>query len=111
MHEIMAGETQPVHFPVPWARDPAISFLRPPAAVRSLLADLGFVERVWRDTTAPSVDWFRKRLAAMRAAPSAPPLGLHLLLGPDFAAMFANQVRNLEEGRIAVIEAVWERAA
>lgn len=111
MHEIMAGESGPVHFPVPWARDPAISFLRPAVAVRSQLAGLGLVERVWRDTTAPSTDWFRKRLAAVRAAPTPPPLGLHLVLGDDFAAMFANQVRNLEEGRIAVIEAVWERPA
>src|SRR5579859_3943374 len=36
-HEIMAGPVQPIHFPVPWAHEPAISFLRPPEEVRALL--------------------------------------------------------------------------
>jgi hypothetical protein len=38
-----------------------------------------------------------------------PPLGLHLLLGPDFAEMFRNQARNLEEHRIFILKAVFER--
>src|SRR5689334_10536017 len=37
-HEVMAGPVQPIHFPVPWAREPAMSFLRPAAEVRSVLA-------------------------------------------------------------------------
>ena len=41
LHEIMSGPVQPVHFPVPWARDPAISFLRPPAEIRALLTGTG----------------------------------------------------------------------
>jgi SAM-dependent methyltransferase len=51
LHEIMAGPVQPIHFPVPWARDPAISFLRPPEEVRSLLARAGFREVEWVDVT------------------------------------------------------------
>ncbi len=27
------------------------------------------------------------------------PLGLHLIMGPDWGEMFANAARNLEEGR------------
>ena len=109
LHEIMAGAGGPLHFPVPWAREPAWSFLRAPEAVRGLLGDLGFRELCWLDVTAPSLEWFRRRVAATQAAASLPPLGLHLLLGEDFGAMFRNQVRNLAEGRIVVIEAVFER--
>ena len=36
-------------------------------------------------------------------------LGLHLLLGADFGSMFRNQVRNLEEQRVAVIQGVFKR--
>lgn len=109
LHEIMAGAGGPLHFPVPWAREPAWSFLRPAEAIRALLRDLGFRELTWLDVTAPSLDWFRRRVAATQAAVSLPRLGLHLLLGEDFAAMFENQVRNLAEGRIVVVEAVFER--
>ena len=46
-----------------------------------------------------------------RAGVGRPPaVGLHLLLGPDFGRMFANQVRNLEEDRVRVVMGVWERA-
>lgn len=110
LHEITAGSNAPLHFPVPWARDPSISFLRPAHAVRTLLGKVGFKEVAWVDVSAPSLEWFRHRLAAAQQAATSPSLGLHLLLGADFGPMFKNQVRNLEEDRIAVIKGVWERA-
>ncbi|MBI3029232.1 MAG: methyltransferase domain-containing protein [Candidatus Rokubacteria bacterium] len=109
MYEIMGGPNAPIHFPVPWARDAASSFLRPPQAIRALLSGKHFEEVAWVDVSTPALEWFRKRVAAARAAVAPPPLGLHLLLGEDFAPMFRNQVRNLEEGRIAVIMGVWDR--
>ena len=105
LHEIMAGPGRPPHFPVPWASQPSQSFLEPPARVRTLLREVGFVEATWIDETAESAEWFRKRLAPQ----SPPPLGLHLVLGEEFRAMSANQVRNLQEGRLHVIKAVWDR--
>ena len=107
MHEIVAGTASPIHFPVPWARDPEWSFLRPPEDVRRLIAGLGFKELAWTDESAASLDWFRQRAPQAAAAP--PALGLHLLLGADFGLMFRNQVRNLEEGRVAIVMAVWQR--
>jgi len=108
LHEIMAGPAQPVHFPVPWARDPAISFLRPPEEVRALLAATGFRELAWADVTEASLGFFRERLAALERG-ALPPVGLHLLLGDDFGPMWANQARNLEEGRIVVVQGVLAR--
>lgn len=109
LHEIMAGPAQPIHFPVPWARDPAISFLRPPEAVRALLVAAGFRERTWTDVTEASLGFYRERLAALDLG-ALSPVGLHLLLGDDYGPMFVNQVHNLEEGRIAVIQGVVARA-
>lgn len=105
LHEIAAGPRVPIHFPVPWARDPSASFLRPAAAIRALLARAGFKEVAWSDVSARSLEWFRRQVT--RATPT--PLGLQLLLGADFEDMVANQVRNLDEGRIAVIMGAWER--
>lgn len=104
IHEIMAGPEAPPYFPVPWAQVPAISFLRPPEAVRRLVQASGFRERAWRDVSEASLAWLRERLAA-----PAPPLGLHLLLGAAAGEMMRNVARNIEERRITVIEGVFER--
>ena len=109
MHEIAAGPNRPIHFPVPWASEPALSFLRPVAETRALIEDSGFAELAFRDTTAAAREWFRGRLAA--AAGTPPPLGIHLLLGETFRPAFQNQVLNLEENRIAVIQAVYRKRA
>jgi SAM-dependent methyltransferase len=109
MQEIMAGTAAPIYFPVPWARHQGISFLSPSAATRALLADKGFKEITWVDMSAPLLEGSRQWLAAIADA-GPPPLGVHLLLGDDFAAMSRNQVRNLEEGRISVIRGVFERS-
>jgi SAM-dependent methyltransferase len=109
LHEIVAGARSPIHFPVPWAREVSMSFLSPPSTIRTILAELGFAERAWVDVSIPSLEWFRRRLAATRGAAALPPLGVHLLLGSAFGTMFENQVRNLEESRIAVIQALFER--
>jgi SAM-dependent methyltransferase len=109
LHEVMAGRAQPVRFPVPWARDPAISFLRSPEEICALIRAAGFAEIAWVDVTASATDWYRRW--TMRPAPDEPgPLGLHLLLGPEILEMGRNVLRNLEEGRIAVIQGVFDRA-
>jgi hypothetical protein len=58
--------------------------------------------------TEPSITWFRERLTA--TAGGAPPhLGLHLLMGPLAAQAFPNILRNLEERRAVVLEAVLQK--
>jgi SAM-dependent methyltransferase len=110
LHEIMAGPHQPVHFPVAWARRPEISFLRAPEEVRELVASAGFRELAWVDLTNPSTAWWRERMAALATRAAPPPLGLHLLLGADFPEIAQNMTRNLEEDRVRVVQAVFERA-
>jgi hypothetical protein len=107
MHEILAGEVSSIHFPVPWARDPSLSHLRPPEEVRALLKDIGFEELAWIDESTSALRWQRKRLAATRGG--LPPLGIHLVFGDDFGEMLHNQLRNLKEGRISIVQAVLER--
>lgn len=109
LHEIMAGPVQPIHLPVPWARTPSLSFLRPPGEIHALLRAGGLDPREWVDTSAISLEWFRQRQAAAEQAGAPPPLGLHLLLGPDIGVMLNNVIRNLAENRLVIVQAVWER--
>lgn len=109
MHEVMAGPVQPIHYPVPWARDATISFLRPPESVRALLVATGFTEIVWVDVTAPALAAFREAVARSASAPGdGTPFGLNLLLD-NFATRGRNQVRNLTENRVAAIQGVFAR--
>jgi len=77
-----------------------------PEDLRATVERSGFRVLAWRDATAPALAWFRERAAAL--AGTSPRLGFHLLLGADARRMFSNQVRNLDEGRIALVQAVAE---
>ena len=110
LYDIHAKAGGPPHFPVPWARDASISYLCPAEEIRDRLTAQGLVERVWNDDSERALAWFRERLQTTREmGPQA--LGLHLLFGADWPAMAANIVRNLEEGRIGVVQTIWTKPA
>lgn len=103
-HEIMAGPVQPIHFPVPWAAEPELSFLVTPAETHHLLERVGLQVLRLDNDTATACAWYRDKLAAAPATP--PPLGLHLLVGENSPRVFDNVLRNYEEGRTAVIQVI-----
>lgn len=108
LYDILAGPGGEIHFPVPWAREPVTSFLLTPQQLLDLLTETGFEIQLWRDVTESGRSWFRRqREKILREGP--PSFGLQLLLGSDFRAMAHNQILNLEEERIALIEAVVQR--
>jgi SAM-dependent methyltransferase len=111
VHEVVAGRVQPLHFPVPWARDASLSFLLAGEAQRRVIADAGFAERAWHDVTEAAVDATRSRVASPpEASASMPSLGLQLVMGPDFRSMAQNFIRNATEQRVSVVQAVFDRA-
>ena len=105
VYDVTAGTGGDVVFPVPWAQSSDISFLVTPDELRDLLAGSGFRILDWRDVTEPATDWFRARVTATQPS-GTQTLGLHLLLGPVAREMFGNMIRNLQEGRIVMIQAV-----
>lgn len=110
LYDVLAGPGGALHFPVPWAREPSLNFLITPEALRELLERAGFRIVSWRDTSRAGQAWFQEVAAKMQAqGGSPPPLGFHLLLGEDFRPMAQNQVRNLNERRIVLIEAIAQR--
>jgi SAM-dependent methyltransferase len=107
--DIVAGSGGPIFFPVPWAREPSISFLVTQDELRTLLEQTGFREVGWRETSEEGRVWFRELAKKIQQLGGTPPLGFHILLGPDFKTMAINQVRNLNENRIGLIETVVQR--
>lgn len=108
IYDILAGTGGDVHFPVPWARNPSISFLLTSQQLLEVLTEAGFELQIWRDVTETGRSWFR-RMAEKIRQDGLPPFGLQLLLGTDFRLMAHNQVLNLEDDRIALIEVVVRR--
>lgn len=105
IYDILAGPVTPVHFPVPWARVPATSFLITPDELRRFLEASGFTIVSWKDTTEAARTWFTTLAKTMQES-APPPLGFHVLLGSDFRVMAQNQRQNLEEGRIVLAQVV-----
>jgi len=106
LQEVAAGPGGPPHYPVPWAREPRISFLFTPEATREQLEAAGFRVLVWQDTTEPSSEAARRRA---QAAEASTPLGTHVILGSDWPEMAKNSLRNLEERRTELFNAVLQR--
>ena len=94
------------HYPVPWARTPDTSFLMTAAATREAIEPAGFRTLVWQDDTEPAKAW----VAQMRAAGPPPSPNLGVVMGPDFAQLTGNLGRNLMEGRLGILTAVFEAA-
>jgi len=93
--------------PVPWARTTDTSFLLTAAATRETIEPAGYRTLAWQDDTEPAKAWF----AQMRASGPPPSPNLGVVMGPDFPQLSANLARNLLEGRLGILTAVFEAAS
>jgi len=94
------------HYPLPWARASATSFLLTAAATRQAIEPAGFRTLAWQDDTETAKAW----IAQLRASGPPPSPNLGVVMGPDFAQLSANLARSLMEGRLGVLTAVFEAA-
>lgn len=92
------------HYPVPWARTPETSFLLTAAATCEAVEQAGFRALTLQDDTEAAKQW----VIQLRDAGPPPPPNLSVVMGPDFAQLAANLGRNLLEGRLGVLMAVFE---
>lgn len=99
LQEPMAGPVQPLIFPVMWARDAATNFLRTPVEMRALIEAAGFRTRAWDDVTAET-------------SGSSAPASVHsiqsIVMGDMLATITHNGRRNRDEGRLVMVQAVFD---
>jgi ubiquinone/menaquinone biosynthesis C-methylase UbiE len=108
LQEIAAGPAGEPFYPTPWATDKSISFLSTPQSTRAALERIGFRVLVWQDTTEEALQQQTARTKAIETG-SLPPLGLHILIGEAFPTVTKNMLRNLQEGRLKLFNAVLQR--
>jgi len=98
--EPMAGPVQPPVFPLMWAHDASTHFLRTPTEMRTLIENVGFRLAVWEDATAE---------ASGGSAPARGRSIQSLVMGEMLATIVENGRRNRDEGRVVMVQAVFER--
>ena len=104
-YDVVAMAAEP-HYPVPWARTAATSFLLTAAATREAIEQAGFSTLHAQDDSETAKAWF----ARVRASGPPPSLNLGVVMGPDFAQLSANLGRSIMEGRVGIFTAVFEAA-
>ena len=98
---VVAGAGEP-RYPLPWARDPSVSFLVSQEALRALFDAAGWRILEWTDET----DLFRSP-----PPPPAPAARLMstIVLGEDFAERIQNFASNMQTGSLRSILVLAER--
>jgi sarcosine/dimethylglycine N-methyltransferase len=106
-HEVMAGEMGDLHYPVFWANEPSLNFLKPLEEIRQRLTTNGFHEVVWKDLSQSSIEFFQMMLE--RARKEGPPaLGFQVFVADSVPQKAANVVQNLAEKRAVVVQGVYQ---
>ena len=97
--EMAAGDAATSYFPLPWATDPADSFLVSAEVIRSVLGESGFIAEHFEDTSDAQLS---------RTGPDGPPSPLTLAVYVDNLAQKAgNARRSLQEGQIRLVRGVF----
>ena len=99
----------PLHYPVPWADRAEQSFLIPPADLRDLLIRAGFSEDVWQEGPAGIAESVQDAAAEETGmAAGVPGVTLELVV-PEFQARMGGLARNVQEGRVTMVQVVMRR--
>ena len=102
LSELMGGSVQPMHFPVPWAPDESLSFVRPAQEIRGIARAAGLREDIWNEQT-------QRRPAPSTAEPATADNVFQLKWGSDAPRVMQTLSRNLVEGRIIAVQAVFSK--
>lgn len=104
-HDIFRhGQSRP-YYPMPWAEDPAISFLATPETARKLVESTGLTVTQWEDTSERSLVWMNQ-MAEKAKQNGRPPFSVQVIMGPDIRQRLDNFRRSLQDGHLRVVQAV-----
>jgi ubiquinone/menaquinone biosynthesis C-methylase UbiE len=105
VYDIMKTSAAELPFPMPWAETAATSFVVPPETYHELLVASGF-EITQEHNRRELALTLGREMRENAAKHGAPPLGLHLLMGPATPQRLGNVMGALQQGLIAPIEII-----
>jgi ubiquinone/menaquinone biosynthesis C-methylase UbiE len=107
--DIMSSGNGALQFPLPWATDPATSFVASAEDYRHALEAAGFRIDHQRERRQFAIE-FTKTMMERIAASSVPVLGVHLLMGEQAPLMLKNVMSAIGSGALEPVELVAERS-
>jgi SAM-dependent methyltransferase len=99
---VLAEQGTPPHFPVPWAETAETSFLLTERDTIAALEAAGFSPQVWKDVSEAALAAF----SLPSGGAGRQLAGLGTVMGPRFAEMGMNFVRNISERRVRLVMGV-----
>lgn len=93
--EPMAGPVQPILYPVMWAKDPSMSYLRTQDEIKNIITSIGFNINHWKDVTFDQ----------NRTSPDGHTIQ-SIVMGDQLKEITEMGKRNRDENRILLIHAV-----
>ncbi len=109
IYDLMRKGDGELTYPVPWAQTAQTSHLVTPGELSALLGDAGFDVGDIEDRAQFALDFVAKAMAA--AADGPPPLGIHILMGPDAKEKLGNSLDGVKNGCIAPVQVTAKRRA
>lgn len=111
LYDIMRLTDDDITYPVPWASDASHSFIADLPTYLDGLVAAGFDVLTQRNRATFASEFFAAMRARSADAGGPPPLGLHVIMGPDAPTKIANMVGAIEAGTLAPIEVICQRSA
>ena len=105
VYDIMRMAEDEIPYPMPWAATAETSFVERAETYRRLLSAAGFaIER--EENRRELALRLGREMRENAEKHGAPPLGLHILMGPASHERLGNVMRTLQAGTIAPIEMI-----
>jgi SAM-dependent methyltransferase len=106
LYEVLSGTSPVAYFPVPWTRDASVSFPVGEAELLAHIESAGFECVTWEELTHKLIE-FLSRVLTKSTPEKRPGLNPGVILGPQYRTMMLNVLKNLEEDRMRIIQAVF----
>ncbi len=107
IYDVMRTGDGDVKFPMPWASNEGQSFVESEDAYRGYLVDAGFEITHSESRREFGLEFLAKLKA--RSAGGPPPLGLHLVIGPDIGVKIGNMAASFTNGTFAPVQMIATR--
>lgn len=110
IYDVMRVGEGDVRYPVPWASASSGSAVGTPHEYINALEKSGFTVLAQRDRREFALSFFGDLRAKMGRLSGPPPLGLHLVMGPNTSEKIANLVSSISSDVLAPIELIAKKA-
>ncbi len=111
LHEITKGDSDTIQYPVPWASQESISFLKSWEYQSKLLSSLGLLSILEEDKSNEALAWWKKVSSFAKKKTKPNPLNPGLIFGSNSKSFGKNMVSNFENNAICLIEAVYKKVS